>query len=58
MNLTPTEPGHTEAIPGEIITPEGEIEVDPQTFKVYADGELLHVEPATRVPLCRKYILS
>ena len=33
------------------------IEVDPQTFNVYADGKLLHVEPATRVPLSRKYML-
>jgi urease subunit alpha len=33
------------------------IEVDPQTHKVFADGKLLHVEPATRVPLCRKYLL-
>jgi urease subunit alpha len=33
------------------------IEVDPQTFKVYANGKLLHVEPATHVPLCRKYML-
>jgi urease subunit alpha len=40
---------HNDALP--------HIEVDPQTFKVYADGKLLHVEPATRVPLCRKYML-
>jgi urease subunit alpha len=33
------------------------IEVDAQTHKVFADGKLLHVEPATRVPLCRKYLL-
>ena len=33
------------------------IEVDPQTFKVYADGKLLHVEPATSVPLNRRYML-
>ncbi len=40
---------HNDALP--------HIEVDPQTFKVFADGKLLHVEPATRVPLCRKYLL-
>jgi urease subunit alpha len=33
------------------------IEVDPQTFDVYADGKLLQVDPATRVPLGRKYML-
>jgi len=33
------------------------IEVDAQTHKVFADGKLLHVESATRVPSCRKYLL-
>jgi urease subunit alpha len=33
------------------------IEVDSQTFDVRADGKLLRVEPATRVPLARKYLL-
>jgi urease subunit alpha len=33
------------------------IEVDSQTFDVRADGKLLRVEPATRVPLARKYVL-
>jgi urease subunit alpha len=33
------------------------IEVDPQTFEIRADGRRLHVEPATRVPLGRKYLL-
>jgi urease subunit alpha len=33
------------------------IDVDPQTFEVYADGKRLHVEPARRVPLNRKYLL-
>lgn len=40
---------HNDALP--------HIEVDPQTFKVYADGKLLHVEPATSVPLNRRYML-
>jgi urease subunit alpha len=40
---------HNDALP--VIT------IDPQTFKVYADGKLLHVEPATNVPLSRKYML-
>jgi urease subunit alpha len=33
------------------------IEVDPQTFQVRADGVLLHVDPVSRVPLARKYLL-
>jgi urease subunit alpha len=40
---------HNDALP--VIT------VDAQTFKVFADGKLLTVEPATRVPLGRKYML-
>jgi urease subunit alpha len=40
---------HNDALP--------RIEVDPQTFNVYADGRLLQVEPAARVPLGRKYML-
>jgi urease subunit alpha len=34
-----------------------DIQVDSHTFDVYADGKLLSVEPATRVPLCRKFLL-
>lgn len=33
------------------------ISVNPQTFEVYADGELLTCEPATNVPLNRRYLL-
>jgi len=40
---------HNDALP--VIT------VDAQTFDVWADGKLLKVEPATRVPLGRKYML-
>jgi urease subunit alpha len=40
---------HNDALP--------RIEVDSQTFEVRADGRLLQVEPATRVPLNRKYLL-
>src|SRR5258708_40181851 len=40
---------HNDALP--VIT------VDAQTFDVCANGKLLRVEPATRVPLCRKYLL-
>ena len=47
--LTKKDMLHNDAMP--------HIEVDPQTHKVFADGKLLHVEPATRVPLCRKYLL-
>ena len=34
-----------------------EIEVDPQTFEVRADGRLLSCEPATQVPFYQKYLL-
>ncbi|MEJ2398867.1 MAG: urease subunit alpha, partial [Gammaproteobacteria bacterium] len=33
------------------------IEVDPQTYVVRADGELLRCEPATELPLAQKYFL-
>ncbi|KAA0685062.1 urease subunit alpha [Neorhizobium sp. P12A] len=33
------------------------VEVDPQTFEVRADGELLMCRPATKVPLARRYML-
>jgi urease subunit alpha len=33
------------------------IDVDPQTFEVRADGELLMCAPAERVPLNRRYML-
>jgi urease subunit alpha len=34
-----------------------EIEVDPQTYEVRADGELLTCEPATELPLAQLYSL-
>ena len=33
------------------------IEVDPQTYEVRADGELLHCEPAVELPLAQRYFL-
>ncbi|GIT06257.1 MAG: hypothetical protein CM1200mP29_16680 [Verrucomicrobiota bacterium] len=33
------------------------IEVDPQTYMVKADGELLTCEPATELPLAQRYFL-
>ena len=33
------------------------IEVDPQTYQVRADGELLVCEPATELPLTQRYFL-
>lgn len=33
------------------------IEVDPQTYEVRADGQLLTCEPATEVPLAQRYFL-
>jgi urease subunit alpha len=34
-----------------------EISVDPQTYEVRADGELLTCEPAQSLPLAQKYFL-
>jgi urease subunit alpha len=33
------------------------VEVDPQTYEVFADGELLTCEPATELPLAQLYFL-
>ncbi len=33
------------------------IEVDPETYMVKADGELLTCEPATELPLAQRYFL-
>ena len=33
------------------------IEVDPETYVVRADGELLACEPATELPLAQRYFL-
>jgi urease subunit alpha len=33
------------------------IEVDPETYEVRADGELLRCEPAERLPLAQRYFL-
>jgi urease subunit alpha len=33
------------------------IEVDPQTYEVRADGELLTCEPASELPLAQRYFL-
>lgn len=37
------------------LTPE--IEVDPETYEVRADGELLTCEPATKLPMAQRYFL-
>jgi len=34
-----------------------QIEVDPQTYQVYADGELLVCEPAAELPMAQRYFL-
>ena len=34
-----------------------EMEVNPDTFEVKADGEILSCEPLDRVPLAQKYFL-
>ncbi|MDB5081726.1 MAG: ureC, partial [Chloroflexi bacterium] len=33
------------------------IEVDPETYEVRADGELLTCEPATSLPMAQRYFL-
>jgi urease subunit alpha len=34
-----------------------QIEVDPETYEVRADGELLTCEPATVLPMAQRYFL-
>lgn len=34
-----------------------DMQVNPETFDVYADGELMTCEPASRVPLAQRYML-
>ena len=34
-----------------------QIEVDPETYQVRADGELLTCEPATILPMAQRYFL-
>ena len=34
-----------------------DIQVDPQTYQVFADGQLLHCEPAYTLPLSQRYFL-
>ena len=34
-----------------------EIEVDPETYEVHANGELLACQPATELPLAQRYFL-
>jgi urease subunit alpha len=34
-----------------------QIEVDPETYEVKADGELLTCEPATVLPMAQRYFL-
>jgi urease subunit alpha len=33
------------------------VEVDPQTYEVFADGELLTCEPADVLPMAQRYFL-
>ncbi|MBU2327598.1 MAG: urease subunit alpha, partial [Alphaproteobacteria bacterium] len=33
------------------------VEVDPETYEVRADGELLTCEPATKLPMAQRYFL-
>ncbi len=40
---------HNDALP--------EIEVDPETYEVRADGELLTCEPASVLPMAQRYFL-
>ncbi len=34
-----------------------QIEVDPETYEVRANGELLTCEPATELPMAQRYFL-
>ena len=34
-----------------------DIQVDPETYRVTADGELLVCEPATVLPMAQRYVL-
>ncbi len=34
-----------------------QIEVDPETYEVRADGELLTCEPATELPMAQRYFM-
>jgi urease subunit alpha len=34
-----------------------EIRVDPDTYRVWADGELLTCEPAKELPMAQRYFL-
>ena len=43
---------------GEIVdTALPKVEVDPQTYEVFADGELLTCEPAEVLPMAQRYFL-
>ena len=33
------------------------VEVDPQTYEVFADGELLTCDPAEELPMAQRYLL-
>jgi urease subunit alpha len=49
-HLTKRDMLHNDALPV--------IEVDPETYRVTADGELCTCEPVDRVPLGRRYVLK
>ena len=46
---TLADPDHAHALP--------RITVDPETYRVYADGELLTCEPAVSLPMTQRYFL-
>ncbi|NUR86873.1 MAG: amidohydrolase, partial [Nonomuraea sp.] len=35
----------------------GDVQVDPETYKVTFDGQLMQIEPASRLPLNRLFFL-
>jgi urease subunit alpha len=49
-SLSKREMLHNDALPA--------IEVDPETYRVFVDGELCTCEPVDRVPLGRLYMLK
>jgi urease subunit alpha len=42
---------------GRIIWTAPKIEIDPETYDVRADGELLVCEPADKLPMAQRYFL-
>ena len=53
----PAHPGSRRARRRRPWSPFPTLEVDPESYEVRADGELLRCEPAERLPLTQRYCL-